>query len=44
MFLYVYVSICVISVMAMWLPSPGYLQDSHGGHKIGDACLLLVSQ
>jgi hypothetical protein len=46
MFLYVYVVVCVISILAIWLPNPGYLQDAadnqdtHGGHQIGDAHLI----
>jgi hypothetical protein len=46
MFLYVYVVVCVTSILAMRLPNPGYLQDaadnqdSHGGHQIGHARLI----
>jgi hypothetical protein len=46
MFLYVYVAICVISILAMRLPNPGLLQDAagnqdaHGGHEIGDVRLI----
>jgi hypothetical protein len=46
MSLYVYVVICVISILAIWLSNPRYLQDAagnqdaHGGHQIGDAHLI----
>jgi hypothetical protein len=30
MFLYVYVAVCVISILAVWLPNLGYHQDARG--------------